>query len=130
MDDRERLTTQTARNLEGMELERSGRVEEAFALYRANIDEGFEGDWPYGRLVAAYEKGGELERAVEVLERAIAVFSSSKRRTPSDRRATVQAFKGRLRLVKRAIAERDRPARARRKPKTGVEAENGRLDGQ
>jgi tetratricopeptide (TPR) repeat protein len=111
VDERERQTEQTARNLEGLELERAGRLEEALALYERNVAEGFEGDWPYGRLVAALEKRGELERAVAVLERAIEVFSDSRRRTPADRRATVRAFKGRLRLVQRTIAARDRAAR-------------------
>ena len=110
MDERERLAAQTARNLQGMELERAGRQDEALALYEQNVEEGFEGDWPYGRLVATFEKRGELERAVAVLERAIEVFSASKRRTPQDRRATLRAFKGRLRLVKKAIAQRSRAA--------------------
>jgi tetratricopeptide (TPR) repeat protein len=93
-----------------MELERAGRLDEALALYEQNLAEGFEGDWPYGRLVAAYEKRGELQRAAVVLERAIEVLSASKRRTPADRRATIQAFKGRLRMVKRALAS-PRPTR-------------------
>src|SRR5215208_3012168 len=108
MEDRDRLSRQTARNLEGLELERAGRLEDALALYEENVAEGFEGDWPYGRLVAAYERMGDLERALTVLERGIEVLSGSKRRTPADRRATVRAFRGRLRLVKRAIAARDR----------------------
>lgn len=111
MDERERLSQQTARNLTGMDLERDKRVDEALALYEQNAAEGFEGDWPYGRLVATYERRGELERAVAVLERAIEVFSASTRRTPSDRKATIRAFKGRLRLVRRAIAARDKAAR-------------------
>jgi tetratricopeptide (TPR) repeat protein len=111
LDDREKLAHQTERNLQGLELEGSGRVEAALALYEQNVAEGFEGDWPYGRLVAAYERSGELERAAAVLERAIEVFGATKRRPPADRRATVRVFKGRLRLVKRAIAARDRAAR-------------------
>lgn len=106
MAERERLDEQTARNLRGMELERAGRVDEALALYEKNLAEGFEGDWPYGRLVAVYEKRGDLERAAEVLERAIEVFGVSNRRTAADRRATIRAFKGRLRLVKRALVKR------------------------
>jgi tetratricopeptide (TPR) repeat protein len=114
-DERGRLAAQTARNLSGLELEREGRLEEALALYQLNVEEAFEGDWPYGRLVAAYEKKGELEAAAAVLERAIEVFGASKRRTPADRRATVNAFKGRLRLVRRAIRERDRPRRGKQR---------------
>jgi tetratricopeptide (TPR) repeat protein len=113
VDERERLARQTARNLQGLELERAGRSPEALALYEENVAEGFEGDWPYGRLVAAYERDGDLAAAERVLERAIEVFSASRRRTPADRRATVRAFKGRLRLVKRATAARDRASRRR-----------------
>ena len=109
MDERERLAQQTARNLEGMELERAGRIDEAIALYQRNVAEGFEGDWPYGRLVAIYERQGELGLAAAVLERAIEVFGTSKRRTAADRRATVRVFKNRLRLVKRAMRERGKP---------------------
>ena len=111
MEERERVERQTARNLEGMELERAGRTDEAVALYEQNLAEGFEGDWPYGRLVAIYERRGEPERAVQALERAIEVFGSSQRRTAADRRATVRVFKNRMRLVKQAIAARDRAAK-------------------
>jgi tetratricopeptide (TPR) repeat protein len=114
MEDRDRLSRQTARNLEGLELERAGRLDDALALYEQNVAEGFEGDWPYGRLVAAYERMGDLERALAVLERGIEVLGSSKRRTPADRRATVRAFRGRLRLVKRAMAARDRDKKSKR----------------
>ena len=109
MDERARLEQQTARNLEGMELERAGRTDEAIALYQQNVAEGFEGDWPYGRLVAIYERQGELARAAAVLERAIEVFGASKRRTAADRRATVRVFKNRMRLVARAMKERSKP---------------------
>jgi len=110
MEERERLSQQTARNLEGMALERAGHTDEAVALYEQNLAEGFEGDFPYGRLVAFHEKRGEFERAVDVLERAIEVFRASKRRTPADRRSTIQAFRGRLRLVKQQLAARKRAA--------------------
>jgi hypothetical protein len=113
VDERQRLAEQTARNLEGMALEREGRVDDAVAFYQRNVDEGFEGDWPYGRLVAIYERRAELERAAEVLQRGIQVFTASTRRTAQDRRGTLRAFKGRLRLVNKAIAQRDRPPRSR-----------------
>ncbi len=122
MDERERLNQQTTRNLQGMDLERAARVDEAIALYEQNLAEGFEADWPYGRLVAIHEKRGELERAVAVLERAIEIFRASKRRTPADRRSTIQAFRGRLRLVKQQIAARDRAAR---KAGSGRQASSG-----
>ncbi len=105
MDDRAQQEEQTRRNIDGMELERSGRLDLALELYEQNVDEGFEGDWPYGRLVAYYEKIGRYDEAERVLNRAIVVFKASKKRSAEDRRATVQVFRNRLRLVKKAARE-------------------------
>ena len=105
MDDRAQQEEQTRRNIDGMELERSGRLDLALELYEQNVDEGFEGDWPYGRLVAYYEKIGRYDEAERVLNRAIVVFKVSKKRSAEDRRATVQVFRNRLRLVKKAAKE-------------------------
>jgi len=102
LEERWLLEAQTARNLEAFEAERAGRLDEAIALYERNVAEGFPGDLPYGRLVAIYERRHDLDSAERVLKRAIAVFESSRRRTPQDRRATVQVFQRRLReLTKR-----------------------------
>jgi tetratricopeptide (TPR) repeat protein len=114
LEERWTLEAQTARNLEAMEAEHAGRVEEAIALYERNVREGFPGDLPYGRLVAIYEKRGAFAEAGRVLERAIAVFESSTRRTPADRRAMVRVFRKRLGLLKKRTAPptRRRPSRA------------------
>jgi hypothetical protein len=100
-DDRQRIDQQTRRNLEGLTLESEGRIDESLALYEQNIAEGFEGDWPYGRLVMFYEKRNALDDAARVLERGIEVFTASRRRTASDRRAVLRAFKGRLKEIAR-----------------------------
>ena len=102
MNTRETLDDQTRRNVEGLHLEQSGQVDQAVELYERNLAEGFEGDWPYGRLVAYYEKRGRLDEAERVLERAIEVFKSSKRRAAEDRRSLLKAFRGRLRLLHKA----------------------------
>jgi tetratricopeptide (TPR) repeat protein len=101
LEERWLLETQTARNLEAFEAERDGRLEEAIALYERNVEEGFPGDLPYGRLVAMYERRQEFAAAERVLRRAIAVFESSTRRTPQDRRATLRVFQRRLRELLR-----------------------------
>ncbi|MFN0069937.1 MAG: hypothetical protein ACKVVP_00435 [Chloroflexota bacterium] len=101
--DRELVDVQTRRNLDALALEGEGRAQEAVALYEQNIADGFEGDWPYGRLVAYYERIGELAQAQRVLERGIEVLSGSKRRTPRDRKEVIRAFKGRLTMVKKRI---------------------------
>ncbi len=102
MNGRDTLEQQTRRNLDGMELEQRGRPDLAVELYERNVAEGFEGDWPYGRLVAYYEREGRLEEAERVLERAIEVFKGSKRRSAEERRQMLRAFRGRLRLVQKA----------------------------
>jgi tetratricopeptide (TPR) repeat protein len=103
LEDRWLLEAQTARNLEGLSAEQAGDLELAIALYERNIEEGFVGDLPYGRLVAIYERRGALADAERVLRRGIAVFEASRRRTSRDRRATIRVFKNRLAaLLKRA----------------------------
>jgi tetratricopeptide (TPR) repeat protein len=103
LEDRWLLEAQTARNLEALTAEQSGEVEQAIALYERNVAEGFPADLPYGRLVAIYEKRGALAEAERVLLRAIEVLGSSARRTPQDRRATVQVFKNRLKLLRKRM---------------------------
>ena len=112
--EREVLEVQTRRNLEGMGLEQAGRSELAIELYEQNVAEGFEGDFPYGRLVASYERAGRWYEAIRVLERGIEVFKVSKRRTPADRRATLQAFRGRLRSVRKAARQAEKTAKERK----------------
>jgi hypothetical protein len=115
LEERWTLEAQTSRNLEAIEAEHAGRVDEAIALYERNVAEGFPGDLPYGRLVMLYEKRGAFDEAERVLLRAIAVFETSTRRTPADRRAMVRVFRKRLGLLKKRTtppATRRRPSRA------------------
>jgi hypothetical protein len=103
--DRDLAHRQTQRNVDALALEGEGRIDEAVALYEQNIAEGFEGDWPYGRLVAHYERTGRLHEAERVLLSGIQAFVESKRRTPADRRAVLRAFRGRLKIVQKRIRE-------------------------
>jgi len=105
LEDRWLLEAQTARNLEGLAAEQAGQLDFAIGLYERNAGEGFPGDLPYGRLVAIYERRGAFDEAERVLRRAIEVFTSSSRRTPHDRRATLRVFKNRLAL----LAKKRRP---------------------
>jgi Flp pilus assembly protein TadD len=111
-EDRWLLEEQTRRNLSGLEAEQAGRIEEAVALYERNAAEGFPGDWPYGRLVAIYEKRRAFDDAERILRLAIAVFEATDRRTARDRRAIARTFRKRL-----ALLEQRRPmARAPQSP--------------
>ena len=44
------------RNKKGMEYEKKGKLEEAIAMYELNVDENFEGLYPYKRLAILYGK--------------------------------------------------------------------------
>ena len=101
LEDRWLLEAQTARNLAGLEAEQAGQLDEAIGLYERNAAEGFPGDWPYGRLVAIYEKRQAFDDAERVLRRGIEVFQASTRRTPQDRRTMVGTFRKRLTLVRK-----------------------------
>jgi tetratricopeptide (TPR) repeat protein len=114
LEDRWQLEAQTARNLEAFEAEREGRLEDAIALYERNVAESFPGDLPYGRLVAIYERAADLDAAERILRRAIAVFESSARRTPQDRRATLRVFQRRLKLLEQQRRGVSKPIRKRR----------------
>src|SRR5712692_1513981 len=87
-----------------LEAQTAGNLDEAIALYERNVAEGFPGDLPYGRLVAIYERQAAFDQAERVLLRAIAVFESSVRRTPRDRRATARVFKNRLAALRKRSA--------------------------
>jgi tetratricopeptide (TPR) repeat protein len=111
LDDAERLQleAQTRRNLDGMELEASGRMDLAIDLYEQNLAEGFPGDWPYSRLVSAYERRGAYDEAERVLRRAIEVTRADRRKPAADRRSLLQGLRGRLRVMKKtAQAARSR----------------------
>lgn len=101
LEDRWLLEAQTARNLEALDAEQAGRLDEAVALYERNVAEGFPGDLPYGRLVAIYERRAAFDDAARVLRRAIAVFEASRRRTPRERRGMVRVFHNRLAALER-----------------------------
>jgi tetratricopeptide (TPR) repeat protein len=114
LEERWQLEAQTARNLEAFDAEREGRLDDAIALYELNVAESFPGDLPYGRLVAIYERAADLDAAERVLRRAIAVFESSTRRTPQDRRATLRVFQRRLKLLEQQRRAASRAIRKRR----------------
>lgn len=65
------------RNLIGRELEKAGRVDEAIALYEANVDDLFAGSAPYDGLACIYRKQKRYSDEVRVLEQALKVASST-----------------------------------------------------
>jgi hypothetical protein len=67
---------QVQRNLRGIELEKSGRVDEAMELYEQNVREGFRGNQPYDRLASIYRERGLIDEEIRVLQRAVWVVEN------------------------------------------------------
>jgi tetratricopeptide (TPR) repeat protein len=87
---------QLERNLQGIELERQGRVDEAIELYETNVSEDFEGNHPYDCLVYIYEKRKQYNEARRVLEKAIYVFDNIVNKERMDRLPKLNKFKKEL----------------------------------
>jgi len=88
--------TQAERNLEGIELEKEGRVDEAIQLYEANIRENFDGNHPYDRLAIIYRKRKEIGEEIRVLKKAIWVFENIANQRRPDVFIKLENFKNRL----------------------------------
>ena len=63
------------RNLQGIEFEKEGYIDNAIEFYELNIKEGFDGSHPYDRLAIIYRKRKQYTEEVRVLQRGIEVFS-------------------------------------------------------
>lgn len=72
------------RNQQGGELERAGSVDEAVALYEANIADEFPGDYPYERLRIIYSKRGDYQSAHRVCAAYLQAKPDGKLRTKYD----------------------------------------------
>lgn len=62
--------TFVARNLEGADLEKAGKIDEAIALYEKNVKEGFDGSYPYTRLVIIYKKRKLFDDEARIIKKA------------------------------------------------------------
>ena len=65
---------QVDRNLKGIKLEKTGKVDEAIKLYEININENFVGNHPYDRLAIIYRKRKQFDDEIRVLERAVTLW--------------------------------------------------------
>ncbi|WP_202882531.1 hypothetical protein [Gracilibacillus saliphilus] len=88
------------RNLKGKELEKEGKVEEAMSLYWENVNERFDGNFPYDRLTVIYRKQKDYDKEIEVLERAVHVFKTKVNKERADRTPKLEKFEERLAKAK------------------------------
>jgi tetratricopeptide (TPR) repeat protein len=61
------------RNLQGKDMEKAGRIEEAIALYEANVRDRFDGTHPYDRLRILYTREKQYDDAIRVCEAYVAL---------------------------------------------------------
>lgn len=90
------------RNTEGGGLERAGRDADAVALYEANVADGFEGSYPYVRLIRLYLGRGLTDEARRVAHAYRAAGVSGDARAES--------------LVTKALGQAASPAIGKRQP--------------
>lgn len=83
-------------NLDGAELEKAGRVDDAVALYLYNVEHRFQGNYPYDRLAIIYRKAKSYDKEVYILKRAIDVFENDVIPDRPDRDRKIKKFKDRL----------------------------------
>jgi len=94
--DEKGFSIQVDRNLTGIELEKTGKVDEAIKLYEMNINENFEGNHPYDRLAIIYRRRKQYNDEIRVLEKAIEVFDYVVSIGRQDGPPKLQRFKERL----------------------------------
>jgi hypothetical protein len=93
---------QVERNLQGQELERQGFIDNAIEFYRANVRDGFEGNWPYDRLAIIYRRRKDRTSEVAILERAVEVFEALMGSSPrADVPFKLAKFRERLHTARR-----------------------------
>lgn len=61
------------RNIEGIRLEKEGKIKEAIALYEANVKDCFDGSHPYNRLRIIYANMEDYSNAIRVIEICLAM---------------------------------------------------------
>lgn len=98
-----REEVQYQRNIKGQELEKQGNVNEAMELYWLNVNEEFDGNFPYDRLATLYRKQKDYTKEIEVLEKAIYVFENKVYKERGDRLPKIEKFKERLEKAKTLV---------------------------
>jgi tetratricopeptide (TPR) repeat protein len=90
------------RNKLGSSLEKEGSIDNAIELYELNINDNFEGNFPYDRLAIIYRKSRKYTDEIRVLNKAICVFKELENSTQrKDVPRKLIKFKERLETAKR-----------------------------
>ncbi|WP_025681659.1 hypothetical protein [Paenibacillus massiliensis] len=90
------FSIQVERNIKAKELEKQGQIDKAIELYEANVNEGFEGNFPYDRLRIIYNKLKRQTDVIRVLEKAVYIFENEVYAGKGDRLPKLERFKSEL----------------------------------
>lgn len=107
-EDNRRLQECADRNDLGRELEKSGQIDEAIAVYEENIADGYPAAYAFDRLLVLYRKAKAYKDEKRVIKRACAVF----RKSP----CMVEGYKTRLARVE-ILMEKAKEKEAKEKAK-------------
>ena len=83
-------------SFQGFDAKNTGDTEKDIELYKKQVAEGFDGNHPYDRLAIYYRKRKEYDKEIEVLRKAIDVFSNNVDPQRLDRNPKLEKFKTRL----------------------------------
>lgn len=80
----------------GVDAEKAGDTENAIKFYKTQVAQRFDGSHPYDRLAIYYRKNKEYEKEIEVLQKAIDVFTNDVNPKRGDREPKLEKYKNRL----------------------------------
>jgi len=97
------VSVQADRNLKAALYEKQGKMDKAIELYLKNVNERFDGNYPYDRLCVIYRKQKRYQEELEVLKTAIFVFENIVYSERGDRETKLIKFVKRLNTVRKLI---------------------------
>lgn len=83
-------------NLRGKALEKEGNIDAAIILYEYNVEHRFDGSHPYKRLAIIYRRQKEFSKEIDVLNKALDVFTNDVSKSRPDRDNKIEEFNDRL----------------------------------
>ena len=83
-------------SFQGFDAKSTGDTDSDIEFYKKQVAEGFDGNHPYDRLAIYYRKRKEYDKEIEVLRKAIDVFSHNVNPQRLDRNPKLDKFKARL----------------------------------
>lgn len=83
-------------NLKGKRLESIDEIDQAIKLYEYNIENRFQGNFPYDRLAIIYRKRKQYNDEIRVLKLAIDVFVNDVDNSRPDKYKKLEKFKTQL----------------------------------